>query len=295
MFAYLIIFIYYVFISFMFFYFIRNGSYYSRGYNGRNNVLKGILSKLVGRVNIFSCKIGSLLVNRIFFRVLNKKLDLLKLQGSGMIGHFTIESFTGYKIVLLFLFFIGGCFVGSSFTYSFISGFIGGLAGYFIPDMIVLRFNRKRQEEIERDLPDIIDLLSAATLSGQNVYNAIKIVTSKYSGRISSELSNLIRDIDTGTGKFHAYRNLIDRSNSHKFKNFIFLLMQAEKYGSSINDILKRKSGYMKFESQQKLEEEIRRKAILMLFPLVFLIMPSFIILVGGPLIYSAGGGFLNF
>lgn len=295
MFAYLIIFIYYVFICFMLFYFIRNRSYYRRRYAGRSNVLKVILNKLVGCLNLLSFKIGAFLISKKLFRILNKKFDLLKLWGSKKISHFTIESFTGYKIILLFLFFAGGCFMGSSFAYSFISGVISGLAGFFIPDMIVLRFRRIRQEEIERDLPDIIDLLAAATLSGQNIYNAIKIVTSKYRGSISSELASLIRDIDTGTGKLQAYQNLINRSNSYKFKNFIFLLMQTEKYGSSINDILKRKSDFMKFESQQKLEEEIRKKAVLMLFPLVFLIMPSFIILVGGPLIYSAGGNFLNF
>jgi len=279
----------------MLFYFIRNRSYYRRRYAGRSNVLKVILNKLVGCLNLLSFKIGAFLISKKLFRILNKKFDLLKLWGSKKISHFTIESFTGYKIILLFLFFAGGCFMGSGFAYSFISGVISGLAGFFIPDMIVLRFRRIRQEEIERDLPDIIDLLAAATLSGQNIYNAIKIVTSKYRGSISSELASLIRDIDTGTGKLQAYQNLINRSNSYKFKNFIFLLMQTEKYGSSINDILKRKSDFMKFESQQKLEEEIRKKAVLMLFPLVFLIMPSFIILVGGPLIYSAGGNFLNF
>ena len=87
----------------------------------------------------------------------------------------------------------------------------------------------------------------------------------------------------------------MERSDSEDFKNFVFLLVQAEKYGSSINEILNQKSRHMKFKTYQDLERKARRITILILFPLVFLILPSFIILVGGPLIFSMGGNFLQF
>lgn len=140
-----------------------------------------------------------------------------------------------------------------------------------------------------------MDLLAVATLSGQNIYNAMKIVVEKYKGRICIELSNFIKDIDIGIGKLQAYKNLMDRSISEDFKSFIFLLIQAEKYGSSINELLKEKSRHIKFQAYQNLERKIRRITVLTLFPLVFLILPSFIILVGGPLLFSLGGNFLQF
>jgi pilus assembly protein TadC len=71
--------------------------------------------------------------------------------------------------------------------------------------------------------------------------------------------------------------------------------MQAEKYGSSMSEVLKQKSNYMKFEISQNVERKARKVTLMMLFPLVFLILPSFIILVGGPLIFSVGGDFLLF
>ena len=129
-------------------------------------------------------------------------------------------------------------FIGGNVINSIVFGIIGGAAGYFIPDLLLRRFKYIRQKEIDRDLPYVIDLLSTATLSGQNIYNAIKIVIEKYRGYICEELSNFIKDIDIGIGKSEAYRNLMDRSNSEDFKNFVFLLVQAEKYGSSINEIL---------------------------------------------------------
>jgi tight adherence protein C len=183
-------------------------------------------------------------------------------------------------------------FIGNNMMNSIILGIAGGAAGYFVPNILIKRFKYAMQEEIERDLPYVIDLLTIATLSGQNIYNAIRIVVEKYRGYICRELSNLIKDIDIGVGKPQAYRNLMERTSSEDFKNFVFLLVQAEKYGSSVKDILGQKSRYIKFETYQNLERKIRRTTIMILFPLVFLILPSFIILVGGPLIFSISGNF---
>lgn len=295
MFTYLIIIAYYLFICFGLFYFIKNGNYYRREkidyYSGKRKVT----GKLINKINLLSFKIGSFLIDKKYFRSMKKNAELLKLLESENKVSIKPESFIGYRIILLVLFAIAGFFLGSGPVISIASGLSGGAAGYFIPDLLLRNFNRKRQNEINMDLPDIIDLLVVATLSGQNIYNAIKIVTAKYRGSICSELSKFIRDVDIGIGKLQAYKNLIDGSSSDEFKNFVFILIQAEKYGSSINDILKRKSDYIKFEAYQSLERKIRKTTVVILFPLVFLILPSFIILVGGPLIYSMGGNFLNF
>ena len=136
-------------------------------------------------------------------------------------------------------------------------------------------------------------MLYIATLSGQNIYNAIKIVVEKYDGIVCRELSKFLRDVDLGKGKLQAYKNVLDRNNTEDFKNLVFLLMQAERYGSPISEVLKQKSNYIKFEISQNLERKSRKIATAMLFPLVFLILPSFVILVCGPLVYLVGGSFL--
>ncbi|GAG56360.1 unnamed protein product, partial [marine sediment metagenome] len=145
----------------------------------------------------------------------------------------TLESLIGYKVILFVLFMIAGGLVGNNPVNSGILSITGGAAGYFIPNLLLRSFRYRRQKEIDKDLPYVIDLLSVATLSGQNIYNAVKIVIEKYKGSICAELSNFIKDVDIGIGKFEAYRNLIDKSSSEDFKSFIFLLIQAERYGSS--------------------------------------------------------------
>ncbi|TET15623.1 MAG: type II secretion system F family protein [Actinobacteria bacterium] len=295
MLIYLIVFSYYLFLCSGIFYLIKIKGHYQAGKIRNHPRRKKIVSGFVNKMNSISHKIGRLLIGKYWFEVKKENTELLKLLEFENKISLTLESLIGYKVILFGLFMIAGGLVGNNPANSGILSITGGAAGYFIPNLLLRSFRYRRQKEIDKDLPYVIDLLSVATLSGQNIYNAIKIVIEKYKGSICAELSNFIKDVDIGIGKFEAYRNLIDKSSSEDFKSFIFLLIQAERYGSSINEILKQKSKHMKFEAYQDIERKTRRITILTLFPLVFLILPSFIILVGGPLIFSIGGNILQF
>ena len=295
MLIYLIIFPYYIFLCSAIFYLIKIKGYYKTGKIRNYSEKKKIFSRIINKMNLISFKIGRSLINKHWFEIKKENRELLKLLEFENKISLTPDSFMGYKVILFVLFMTAGSLIGNSPINSGILGITAGAAGYFIPNLLLRNFRNIRKKEIDRDLPYVIDLLVVATLSGQNIYNAIKIVIEKYKGSICTELSNFIKDIDIGIGKIQAYRDLMDRSVSGDFKSFIFLLIQAEKYGSSINEILKQKSIHIKFEAYQDLERKIRRITILTLFPLVFLILPSFIILVGGPLIFSIGGNFLLF
>jgi len=295
MLIYLIVFSYYLFLCSGIFYLIKIKGHYQTGKIRNHPKRKKIVGGFVNKMNSISHKIGRLLIGKYWFEVKKENTELLKLLEFENKISLTLESLIGYKVILFVLFMIAGGLVGNNPVKSGILSITGGAAGYFIPNLLLRSFRYRRQKEIDKDLPYVIDLLSVATLSGQNIYNAIKIVIEKYKGSICAELSNFIKDVDIGIGKFEAYRNLIDKSSSEDFKSFIFLLIQAERYGSSINEILKQKSKHMKFEAYQDIERKTRRITILTLFPLVFLILPSFIILVGGPLMFSIGGNILQF
>src|SRR3972149_11163962 len=295
MLIYLIIFPYYIFLCSAIFYLIKIKGYYKTGKIRNYSEKKKIFSRIINKMNLISFKIGRSLINKHRFEIKKENRELLRLLEYENKISLTPDSFMGYKMILFVLFMAAGSLIGSGPLSSGIFGIIAGVAGYFIPNLLLGNFRNIRKNEIDRDLPYVIDLLAVATLSGQNIYNAMKIVIEKYKGSICTELSNFIKDIDIGVGKLQAYKNLMDRSISEDFKSFIFLLIQAEKYGSSINEILKQKSRHIKFQAYQNLERKIRRITVLTLFPLVFLILPSFMILVGGPLLFSLGGNFLQF
>jgi tight adherence protein C len=198
--------------------------------------------------------------------------------------------------------------------YKIISGFVSGMlavvllktvftalpgffcffaAGFFIPDFFLKRAVKNRLEEFESELPYTIDLLYIATLSGQNIFNSIRILTEKYRGSVSVELGRFLKEINFGIGRSEAYKNALNRNKAESFKNLLFLLIQAEKFGSSISEVLRQKSKFLRFEIAQKYEIRSRRISILLLFPLVFLILPAFVLLVGGPLVFSIAGSFV--
>ncbi len=293
---YFIIIGYYIFICLIIFYFIKHNYYFTNKKIWKNkkrsqNKFRG----LVNRINLLALKIGELVGGRKGIGKKEKYIHYLKISDHEKSTRISHKIINGYKIILMVFSMFAGSFLGSNLTSSIIFGISFATAGYFIPGLLLNRLKARKVKEIEKDLPYIIDLLSITTLSGQNIYNAIRILIEKYNSPISHELLNFIKEIDLGVGKIESYKNLIDRSDSKSFKNLIFLLFQAEKYGSSINQVLNQKSKYMKFELHQMIERKIKKVALLTIFPLVFMILPAFVLLVGGPLIFSVGGNFLLF
>ncbi|MBM3705020.1 MAG: type II secretion system F family protein [Actinobacteria bacterium] len=204
-----------------------------------------------------------------------------------------VKTIAGFKLLCFIFLFIPGFFLMGNFILSLLLSVCMGVAGFFIPDLLLKRKVTRNHSEFERDLPYIIDLLNIAILSGQNIYNSMKILVEKFRGNITLEIKRFIKEIEIGIGRQEAYKNIISRNNTENFKKLLFLIMQAEKYGSSINEILSQKSKYLRFETVQRYDLKARRTTILLLFPLVFLILPAFILLVGGPLVFSIAGSFL--
>jgi pilus assembly protein TadC len=201
----------------------------------------------------------------------------------------------GYKFLASFIAAFFTVFFMQNILMTAVVSAVSAALGFFVPD-IVLNYSRKRRiREFNKDLPYIIDLLHIATLSGQNIYNAIKIVSEKYNGSNCAALKKFLKEIDFGVSRMDAFKNAVNLTEPGDFRNFLFLLIQAERFGSSISDLLSLQSRYIRYEVTQKYETSSRRSSIILLFPLVFLILPAFILLVGGPIIYSIAGSFLNF
>ncbi|MBM3706852.1 MAG: type II secretion system F family protein [Actinobacteria bacterium] len=246
-------------------------------------------------LNPFFSKIGSL-VGKFTGKKLQKRYSyhLRNLIFSNNLK-ITPDTFIGYKLLSSIAVFFTVIFVLKNTYFSFFAAAAAAAACFFIPDLLLKRYVLKISEDFNNDMPYVIDLLYISALSGQNIYNSIKIITEKYKGNICEELKRFLKDIDFGIGKTAAYSNAASRNTTESFKNLLFMLIQAEKYGSSISEVLKQKSKYIRFEINQKYEIRSRRISILLLFPLVFLILPAFVLLVGGPLVFSIGGSFLFF
>jgi pilus assembly protein TadC len=242
------------------------------------------------KINEFFALIGNS-GKRILFKTYFSKLENLVLSNREYKNsNLTVESFIGFKFSfsLLALLFCIVLIKSSFLMLSF--GIAGLISGFLIPDYLIKYINLKRLQRIDKELPNIIDLLYISSLSGQNIYNSIKIVSEKYNNQISNEFKIFLKQIDFGLGRKEAYTNLLHKNNSESFKSFIFTLQQAENYGSSVSDLLKQKAEFVRFEISQEIEKKTRLISTKMLFPLIFLILPSFILLVCAPLVFMMGG-----
>jgi len=205
------------------------------------------------------------------------------------------ESFYGYKVFTSLLFSLAAILLTKTFITGVIFGASGLLTGFWVPDLILSMEIRKRYKSIAGDLPYILDLLYISTLSGQNIYKSMEILVQNYEGEVCRQFAEFIQNVKFGRGKENAYQILSRKPNPDQFKDILNLLRVTENCGANIADILKQKSRQLKFEISQEVERKSRKVSLLILFPLALLILPSFVLLVGGPLIFTIGGEFINF
>lgn len=245
------------------------------------------------KLNIFFTRIGrfpkAILPETYLCRLSNLIPDYATEKSTCLI----LDSFIGYKLFLSISLAIFCMILTKNNHFMILFIFMGLISGFFIPDVLIGNLHSKRLLNMDKELPYMIDLLCISALSGQNIYNSIKIVTENYDCLISNEFKIFLKQIDFGIGKKEAYENMLKRNNSNSFKNFISILKQAESYGSSISELMLKKAEFLRFEISQNAERKTRLISTKMLFPLIFLILPAFIMLVCGPLVFLIGKNML--
>jgi len=291
---YLVTFSYYIFLCFGLFILVKRSGLkpYRKLSYSENSGEKQSKSKtnFTKKINLIAALIGKKFTRIFSHEYRNKISAILDIMQDDENFNLSFDTFAGYKLLSALSLTVASSLFAKGLIFSILLAVLLSFTGFFIPDILLRRFNIKRTEDFNKELPYVIDLLFIATLSGQNIYNAIKILVEKHKGNVSSELKKFLKDVDLGIGKTEAYKNVISRNSTEDFKKLLFLLLQAEKYGSAISDVLKQKSKFIKFEISQNYDRKSRKSAISMLFPLVFLILPSFVLLVGGPLLFMVGG-----
>jgi tight adherence protein C len=252
-----------------------------------------ILKRIVIVMNLFTDRLGCLLLRPGRKEKLNVKTKILEILEQERDISVSPAAFLGYKFIIAILLTAAGAFLGNGILSRISFAVLGMSAGYFIPDLMIYRYSARITREIEMELSYMIDLLRILALSGQNIYNSFKILSQKYNGRISISLNDFTRHIDMGAGRKYAYQSLMLSSRSKQFREFIAVLFEADQYGSPIDDILSRRSMQINHDNWDNAEKEAKKKGLLTFLPLTCLILPAFIMLVGGPLVYSMAAGIL--
>jgi tight adherence protein C len=172
------------------------------------------------------------------------------------------------------------------------------LMGYVAPTFIVRSRIAKRQKQMQKALPDALDLLVVCVEAGLGLNQAMVRVAEEIE-RVSPVLSEQVGlvnlEIRAGTPRDVAFRNLGDRTGVQDIKSLMAMLIQTDRFGTSIAQALRTHADTMRTKRRQRAEEAAAKTTIKLVFPLVLFIFPALFVIILGPAliqIFEALGNF---
>jgi len=160
------------------------------------------------------------------------------------------------------------------------------LLGFYLPDLYLRLKIRLRQDKIVKGFPDALDLLVVCVEAGMGLDAAINRVAEEIrlsSQVISDEFKILNLELRAGKSRADALRNLGIRTDVEDVRSFATLLVQTDRFGTSVAQALRVHSDSMRVRRYQKAEELAAKLPVKLMFPLIFFIFPAIFVIVVGP------------
>lgn len=173
---------------------------------------------------------------------------------------------------------------------TFLSLIVGGLIlviGIFGPEASLSRAIDDRRKQMERALPDIIDLLVISVEAGLGFESAMGRVVQNVPGELSKEFQRTLQETRVGVSRHEALRNMAERTDVDDLNSFILALIQADQFGVSIARMLRVQADEMRVRRRQRIQEKAFAAPVKMIFPMLLCIFPSIFIVILGPAVIS--------
>lgn len=219
-----------------------------------------------------------------------KKTNLKKeLAQAGYPGGLTVSEFT--VIQNLFRVITPASMVAFAMVFSPglmpMSLLFGVTLGILIPRMFLQRRIATRLHSIQRQLPDVLDLLTVAVEAGLGFDAACDKVVEKMRGPIPDEFGLTLRHMRMGQARRDAFKGMAERVDHPDLNAFISAIVQADQLGVSIGQVLRIQSEQLRDKRRQRAEEEAAKAPVKMMIPLVFFIFPNVGLVIGAPAVFQ--------
>jgi len=196
------------------------------------------------------------------------------------------KCFLAISLLLIFLFYRLSIFNISNIPLTLAGSFLSGLTGFYLPDLWLHIKITKRKKKILQALPDTLDLLVICVEAGLGLDAAIFRVAEEISlssKELGQELKLLNLEMRAGMLRRNALRNLAKRTDIEALHSLVTVLIQTERFGTSIVQALRVYSDSFRTQRFQRAEETAAKLPIKLLFPLIFFIFPSLFVVLLGP------------
>jgi len=165
-------------------------------------------------------------------------------------------------------------------------GLLSMIAGFGIPSVWLSHQNKKRSRLIRNGLPDVLDLLIVCLESGCSLDQAIlksgEELAVAYKP-LSDELALVANEIRAGKPRAEAFQRFAERTASDEVRSMVTMLLQTDRYGTSIAQALRVQADLFRTRRRQHAEERAAKAGVKLVVPLVFCLFPAFYILTLGP------------
>ena len=212
---------------------------------------------------------------------LMNRLDL-----AGRPGNLTPEDFAAVRIVAAAVLAAIGLLVGlllANPVYLIVSLAVGAILGYYLPVLWLKQKVDARRSEIQKGLPDAMDLLVIAVDAGLGFDAALARVTDKYRNALSDEFAKVLREVSLGRPRLEAMDEMGRSSGVDDLHNFIQAIIQSEQFGTGIGKILRIQADEMRRKRRQRAQEKAAQATLKMMLPMVGCIFPTLWIVLLGP------------
>ena len=156
-----------------------------------------------------------------------------------------------------------------------------GALGYVLPNLVLTRLVRRRQRELLEAFPDALDLLTICVEAGLGTESAMLRVAEDIALKspvLADELQLVNIELRAGMERERALRNLAFRTGLEEIDGFVTMVIQAERFGTSIGSALRVHSDMLRARRRQKAEEAAAKIGVKLMFPLMFCIFPALFI-----------------
>jgi tight adherence protein C len=207
--------------------------------------------------------------------------------------------FLGYRVLctiglpLLWIWF--GVTVHVSPVLLVIVALLAVAGGWFLPLQFVKDQANRRLDEIDYQLPELIDLLVVTVEAGMGFVGSLQMAATRMSGALGDELQLTLQEQRMGLSIQEALMNMLARVDTPSMRSFVRSVVQGETLGVSIGQIMRDLANEMRRRRRQNAQEKAQKAPIKILFPLVLLIFPAMFVVLLGPALFlffrAFGGG----
>jgi tight adherence protein C len=201
-----------------------------------------------------------------------------------------IRIFYGIKVAFCLVMFFFGLMIKNHVTDNPVLRVVCLIActggGYYAPVMYLESLVKRRHERLRLSLPDALDMMVVSVEAGLGLDQALQYVAREIEEghhELADELGLVGLEMRAGKRRSEALRNLADRTGEPELRKLVAILIQTDRFGTSMGEGLRTHSDYMRLRRKQEAEERAAKVGVKLVFPIFLFILPSMMVVAAGP------------